>query len=189
MKLLGDGLKSRDINNHHIADKLPIGQHDEPPKAVGGIKGDIDAKRREHAVDDELPNIAEYDTADEIGHKKHGAKEIRTALAPRQKKGKHKSDEVDGESADEGKLGGEKEGVQESTAARKRGHIIFEPDEACVSYRRKLGKGKIQPHQKGDEEGNDKRRKRRKHKDGKIAKEPFFHIMRGRTVPPPSNDG
>ena len=71
-----DTLDPRDINDHHITNHLPIHQNDQSPKTVFGSESDINPELDQNPVDDQLPDIAKDDAADEVWHKKHGAENI-----------------------------------------------------------------------------------------------------------------
>ena len=75
----GYGLKSGNVNDHHVADLLPGHQNDQTPEAVSGVGGEVGGVIAQNAVEDHAPNIAQHHAADQVGHEDLGANQVGAA--------------------------------------------------------------------------------------------------------------
>ena len=81
-QVAGHALQAGHIDDHHVTDLLPAHQNDKAQEAVRGVQG----KQRffecaEYAVEQNLPDIAEDNAADQVGHKEGGTEDVGTADA------------------------------------------------------------------------------------------------------------
>ena len=95
--ILRDGLQTRDIDDHHIADLLPAHQYDEAPEAVFCFEHHSGIKVAEDAVEDHEPDIAQDDAADQVRHKEDRPEDIRALDALRQDIGDGECQHIDDE--------------------------------------------------------------------------------------------
>ena len=166
-------LDARDVDDHHIAHKLPVHQHDQPPEAVFGREGDVHPEAEQKAVDDDLPDIAEHDAADEVGHEKDGAEEVGALHRAGEQHGEREGEQVDGDHRDDGEFHGEPQGVEEVSAAGKRLDVVGKPHPLGVGHRCKLGKREVDAHHERDEKRDGERDERRQREEGEILSQRF----------------
>ena len=58
-KIVRHILQRRNIDHHHIADQLPVGQRHQPPKAVGRLIGNIHPRPGQHTVNERILSLIE----------------------------------------------------------------------------------------------------------------------------------
>ena len=118
-------------------------QDDEPP--VAGRRVELQQRlfdQRQHAVDEDLPDVAQPDAADEIRHKEHGAEYIGALDAPREQQRDGKGQHVD----ENGGHGCEAQCEPERAAergVRKRFDIIGNAHPSGVAHRGEFAEGEI----------------------------------------------
>ena len=72
-----NGLQTGDVDDHHVADLLPQGQDDKAPEASGGVEGDkLGTHVGEQAVDQNLPNVTQYNAANQVRHKENRTEDV-----------------------------------------------------------------------------------------------------------------
>jgi len=80
-QIVGHGLQSGDVDDHHIADLLPAHQYNQTPIAV--FRAQLDAHGQD-AVEDHFPDIAQNDAADQVRHEEHAAEQVAALDAARE---------------------------------------------------------------------------------------------------------
>ena len=110
----GNGLQARDIDDHHIADLLPAHQDDHAPVARGGVQGQQGlARQTQNTVDQDVPDVAQHDAADEVGHEVDGTEDIGTQDPPGQGQGHGEGQHIDEDGGYHREAGGEGQGGPE----------------------------------------------------------------------------
>ena len=67
-QVAGDALQAGHIDDHHVADLLPAHQDDQADEAVALVQSQQGlAQVGEHAVEQDLPDVAQQDAADQVG--------------------------------------------------------------------------------------------------------------------------
>src|SRR5699024_7063173 len=95
-QVAGDALEAGHVNDHHVADLLPTHQDDQADEAVALVQGQQGlAQVGEHAVEQDLPDVAQQDAADQVGHEVDGAEQVGAPDAPGQGQGDGKGKHVD----------------------------------------------------------------------------------------------
>lgn len=97
-----DRLDSGDVDHHHISDILPVRQGNEPPEPVFCIGDDRRIPWQEDSVDDEQPDPAENDSADEVRHEEDRPIDIRPFYPLSKQQSEEKRQDIDGDHGDNG---------------------------------------------------------------------------------------
>ena len=126
------------------------------------------------AVENELPDVAQYDAADQIGHEEGGTENVGAWNVLGQDHGDRKGNDIDQNDSHDGKGGGKEERMEKFRVLEGLGKV-GEAHELCVSDRAEVAQGQVEAHQKRDDKANDERQERGAQKDGKIAFDGFFH--------------
>ena len=88
-------LQPGDINNHHVADLLPAGKYHQAPESIRRREGDRPVPERQHAIEQQLPDVSQNDTANQIRHKEDAAEQCRPTDFLSQHIGDHEPDNID----------------------------------------------------------------------------------------------
>ena len=67
----GNVLQAGNVNHHHVADKLPVGQDDQAPETVLSLVRDVHTERRKHSVYEQVPDVAKDDSSNQVGQKEN----------------------------------------------------------------------------------------------------------------------
>ena len=172
----GDVLDAGDVNNHHVADHLPVHHRHQPPEAVPGGEGDVHPQKAgQDAVDNQLPDVAQDDAPDEVGHEKDGAEKVPPRDGPGEEQGQGEGEKVHCHHRNHRELQGEPQGVQEIPVPGEGGDVVLHPHELGVGDGGELAEGEPHPHDKGNEEGHHKGRQGGQDEDGEVFFQSFFH--------------
>ena len=181
-----NGLQTSDVDDHHVADLLPQGQDDKAPEASSRVKGDeLGAHVGEQAVNQNLPDVAQHDAADQVRHKEDRTEDVGALerfAGERLRDGE--GDHVDEHRRQEGKRHG-KEERRGKLRIGQCAHVVLDTDKVRVVDGNKLAEREIETLDKGDHEPDHKRQTRGQHKERPPALECFAHrrvlsICRGR---------
>ena len=152
----GDGLKTCNVNDHHVTDLLPAHQNNHAP--VAGLV--VQSQQRlsgnaQHAVDEDVPDVAQHDAADEVGHEVDGTEHIGAldTLGQSQSHGKGQHIDEDG--------GHHREGCRKAQGSPELGilkylHIVADSHPGCLVDGGELAEGQVQPLAEGNDEADDK---------------------------------
>ena len=102
-QIAGHVLQARDVDDHHIADLLPAHQDDEAPEAVPRVQ----RKQRlaqvgQNAVEQNLPDIAQHDAADQVRQEEDGAESVGAVHTAGEKQRDGKGQHVDQQGGHDG---------------------------------------------------------------------------------------
>ena len=174
-QVAGHALQSGHIDDHHVADLLPAHQDDQTDKTGLGIQSKQGLLQvRQHTVEQDLPDVAQQDAADQVGHKEHGTEDVGALDAAGQHQCNGKGAHVDEHGAYHGKHRRKAKGVQE-------GGILKYREVVLDSYKGGLGngseplEGQINAPDKGPDEADDKGDQSRKHKYRPVFTNGFLH--------------
>ena len=170
-----DGLQAGDIDDHHIADLLPAHEDDQTDEAVGSMEGHQGlAQQGQNAVEQDVPDIAQHDAADQIGHEVDGAEQVGALDLPGQGQSDGQGRDVDGQGGHHGEQGGKPEGVEE-IRLRQSVNIVGQAVEGGLVNGDEPAEGQVQALQEGPHEADDKRRQRGQDEHRPISLDRFFH--------------
>lgn len=144
-------LEACNVDDHHIANLLPAHQNDHAPEAIDRRRGQGTVPQREDAVQQQLPDIAQHDAADEVRHEEHRAEQIRPAHRLGEHIGQQERDDID----DDGRHDGEQHRPPQRGSEfgiRKRIHIILQPHPLGIGHRPERGKAQVDTHGKRHDE-------------------------------------
>ena len=170
-------MQASDIDDHHIADLLPAQYDHKAPEAVPGTDFQRQVIPGQDSVEDQLPDIAQDDAADEVGHEKRGAEDVGAGDVLGQHHGHREGNDVDEHHRHHGECGGEEERV-EKLRVLKRLDKVGKTHELGVRHCAEVTQRQIQPHDEGDDEADDKGQERGGQEYGEIALDGFFHGLR-----------
>ena len=159
-KIVRHILQRRNIDHHHIADQLPVGQRHQSPKAVGGLIGNIHPRPVQHTVNEQIPNISQHNPADQIRHKEHAAKEIGAPQSPGKKQCQCKGKHIHCDDTHAGEQRRKPQRVEKAAVCSKGLHIVLQSYPRGVRHRPESGKGKPYPQYKGRRKGKEKGHRR-----------------------------
>ena len=96
-------LQTGNIDDHHVADLLPAHKDDQPPEAVGGIQ----RQQRltpggQQTVEQDLPDIAQHDAADQVRQEEDGAESVGAVHTAGEKQRDGKGQHVDQQGGHDG---------------------------------------------------------------------------------------
>jgi|GEM_PF-6808603 len=164
-QLSGNGLKAGNVDDHHVAGLLPEHHHHQAPEPVPFAGDQRNAVACEHAVvENDLPQPSQHDAADQVGHEKHRAEQVRAAKAAHQKQRHRQSEQVDHNRGQPGKQRRVPQRVRKAPRILKGAHIV------AKAYKRSVGQGgeiterKVQPHGEGNQKTDGKGGRRRQQK-------------------------
>ncbi|MPM50734.1 hypothetical protein SDC9_97477 [bioreactor metagenome] len=101
---MGNILDTGYVDDHHIADVLPVHQHNQAPESILGVAYDGNSALEQHTVDDDLPNPAENYASDEIGHEENRSEQVGSLDLACQQQREKESTHIDGDHRDDGEL-------------------------------------------------------------------------------------
>ena len=159
-------MNTGNVNDHHISDLLPAHQDDQTDETGLGIQRQQGLLQVcQHTVEQDLPDVAQQDAADQVGHEEHGAKQVGAAHLLGQGIGDEEGQHIDQENGDHGKKCGVLEGVPEADVRPDFG-IIRQADPFGVLGNIEGAEGQVDALQKrpdkadaeGSEHGEDEQR-------------------------------
>ena len=173
-------MQAGNVYDHHVADLLPAHQDDQTPIAGGGVQSQQRlAHQTQYAVQKDLPDIAQHDAADEVGHEENRAEWGGALDAACQQKGNAQRDNVDEHGGHHGEGSGKAEGVCELLVL-KRLDIVAQTHERGFVDGGELAQGQIQTLNKRDHKADEKGSQRRQQENGPVSADVLLH----KRVPP-----
>ena len=110
----GDGLQTGDVNNHHIANLLPAHQHNHAPETGGDVQRQQRlCQQTQHTVEQDVPDVAQDDAANQVGHEENGAEDVGALDVVGQRQGNGKGKHVNQHRGEHGKKSGKAQGGEE----------------------------------------------------------------------------
>ena len=154
---------------------LPAHQNDQTDETGLGIQCQQGLLQVcQHAVEQDLPDVAQQDAADQVGHEEHGTEDVGALDAAGQHQCNGKSTHIDKYSAYHGKRRRKAKGVQ-------KGGILKYREVVLDAYKGGLGngseplEGQVNAPDKGPDEADDKGDQSRKHKYRPVFTNGFLH--------------
>ena len=174
-QVAGHALKASHIDDHHVADLLPAHQDDQTDKTGLGIQSKQGLLQvRQHTVEQDLPDVAQQDAADQVGHKEHGTENVGALDAAGQHQCNGKGAHVDEHGAHHGKGCRKAESVQEGGILKYR-EVVLDAHKGSLGHGGEPLEGKVNAPDKGPDEADDKGDQSRQHKYRPVFTNGFLH--------------
>src|SRR5699024_4765554 len=154
-QVAGDALEAGHINDHHVADLLPAHQDDQADEAVALVQGQQRlAQVGEHAVEQDLPDVAQQDAADQVGHEVDGAEQVGAPDAPGQGQRDGKGKHVDEDGGHHRKGGREPERMGKGGVLEHL-DVVVKPHEGGLGHGGEPLEGKVDAPDEGPDKADD----------------------------------
>ena len=126
----------------------------------------------QHAIDQNIPNITQNDTANQVGHEEHGTEYVGALDFSGQSQSQQECDDVDENSCNDNKFGGIAKGIQEGLIGDSL-HIVGDTYPFCVINSDKGAEGQVQGLQERPDKAHAERCQSGQNEHG----EPFFDCI------------
>ena len=174
-QVTGHALQTGNVDDHHVADLLPAHQDDQTDKTGLGIQCQQGLLQvRQHTVEQNLPDVAQQDAADQVGHKEHGTEDVGALDAAGQHQCNGKSTHIDKYSAYHGKRRRKAKGVQKGGILKYR-EVVLDAHKGGLGNGSEPLEGQVNAPDKGPDEADDKGDQSRKHKYRPVFTNGFLH--------------
>ena len=190
-QVAGHALQTGNVDDHHVADLLPAHQNDQTDETGLGIQCQQGLLQVcQHAVEQDLPDVAQQDAADQVGHKVDGTEDVGALDAAGQHDCNGKGADIDEHGGDHSKHCRKTEGVQEGGVLED-GDVVLDADEGGLGDRCEPLEGQISAPDEGPDEADDERDEGRQHEHRPIFADGLLHDIPpkkeggGRTIRPP----
>ena len=168
-------LQASNVDDHHVTDLLPAHQNDKAQEAVRGVQG----KQRffecaEYAVEQNLPDIAKDNAADQVGHKEGGTEDVGTADAAGKQQRNAERQHIDEHRGHHSKHRSEPERMGEGIIQPDLG-IVAETNKGNILNSCEFAERKRHAPDKRPDKADDKGQQGGQHEHRPIALDRFFH--------------
>ncbi|CRH92196.1 Uncharacterised protein [Chlamydia trachomatis] len=143
-EFLRNTLKTGDVDDHHVADHLPVDQDDQTDEAVGGIGDQGGLPVQQDCVQNCLPGVAQDDAADQVRHEEDGTEEVRTLELAGQCVCDCECKHVDRNDGNNCDGGGEDQSANEALLVAECVNVVLNADKRRVGDGCELREGQVQ---------------------------------------------
>ena len=174
-QVAGHALQASHIDDHHVADLLPAHQDDQTDETGLGIQRQQGLLQVcQHAVEQDLPDVAQQDAADQVGHKVDGTEDVGALDAAGQHDCNGKGADIDEHGGDHSERCRKAESVQEG-GILEHGNIVLDTHKGGLAHGGEALEGKEDAPDKGPDKADDERDQRRKHEHRPIFADGLLH--------------
>ena len=174
-QVAGHALQAGHIDDHHVTDLLPAHQDHQAHKTSLGVQGQQRLLEvGQQAVQQDLPDVAQQDAADQVGHKVHGTEQVGALDAPGQHQRNGKGKHVDEHGAHHSKDRRKAKGMEEG-GILEHGKVVLDAHKGGLGHGGESLEGQICAPDKGPDEADDKGDQSRQHKHRPVFTNGFLH--------------
>ena len=174
-QVAGHALQAGNVNDHHVADLLPAHQDDQTDETGLGIQ----RQQRflqvgQHTVEQDLPDVAQQDAADQVGHEVDGTEDVGAADAAGEHQRNGKGADVDEHGGYYSERRGKAEGVQEG-GILKYAEVVLNAHKGGLAHSGEPLERKVNTPDKGPDKADDERDEGRQHEHRPVFTDGFLH--------------
>ena len=174
-QVAGHTLQAGHIDDHHIADLLPAHQDDQAHEACLGVQSQQrPLEIGQHTIEQDLPDVAQQDAADQVGHEVDRAEQIRALNAAGQHEGDGERADVDEHSGQHRERCREAEGVEEGGILED-GKVVLDAHKGGLRHGGEPLEGQVDAPDEGPDEADDERDEGRQHEHRPIFADGLLH--------------
>ena len=174
-QVAGHALQTGHVDDHHITDLLPAHQNDQTDETGLGIQCQQGLLQVcQHAVEQDLPDVAQQDAADQVGHEVDGTEDVGALDAAGQHNCNGKGADIDEHGGDHSERCRKAESVQEG-GILEHGNIVLDAYKGGLAHGGEALEGKEDAPDKGPDKADDERDQRRKHEHRPIFADGLLH--------------
>ena len=168
-------MQAGNVNDHHVADLLPAHQDDQTDETGLGIQRQQRSLQvGQYTVEQNLPDVAQQDAADQVGHEVDGTEDVGAADAAGEHQRNGKGADVDEHGGYYSEHCGKAEGVQEG-GILKYVDVVLDAHEGGLANSSEPLERKVNAPDKGPDKADDEREQRGQHEHRPIFADGFLH--------------
>ena len=174
-QVAGHALQAGNVNDHHVADLLPAHQDDQTDETGLGVqRQQRPLQVGQHTVEQDLPDVAQQDAADQVGHEVNGTENVGTLDAAGQHDRNGKGTDIDKHSGDHGKRCRKAERMQERGILEHR-DVVLDAHKGGLANSSEPLERKVNAPDEGPDKADDEREQRGQHEHRPIFADGFLH--------------